>query len=1117
MTTNTITNTTAEVYFLTDGSVRDSFNENGFHPLSNVNMVVVYIEDGTSTNVATINYAPDIRKNWATHWFPCFYRGLVEHTLDGELEPRSFAQYVTTVPNILLAMNQNSTSVMSTAVTVQQQSGSNLIGSYNTVSDLPTSYGDWEDLQDLEEANAVAYVWEAGTNGFYQVVYTSATTSYAWTLVTSSIQNEVYTKQYDVWTITVQPGYGNPAPITELTDEQYRLIWQEFGELTATIETYTLLVDGYEARIIALEDGTYEHPQLTLYNATGNAIATFDGTDVLFNYGGTTIKLSQITLLEDGTTVIPTYELFTNKKQDLTANSTVFYVSQAAIQTAINAISGTDQAYTDAEIAKIVNGTYTADKATKDALGNNIPATYATIVNDELKELLSNKKTVFSASDEFYPTVGLVLTALQTKEDVANKKTDLTDTTSDSFYASVKAIVTALLLKADQATTYTKTEIDNIVASVYKFKGVVALYSDLAAKEATAVAGDVWEVTSSDYGTNVNFAWTDEGPDSWDDIGGIEALATALNNGLMSSGDYSKLLALYTKAELDALLLLKTNIADIVNDVVTGGTEVPLSAQQGVVLKGEIDTNVTDIATNVTSIDVNKLKVIEQDKEIKDLKSQRSSANPSQSALVTQEITAKVDSLPKNAAEQPAGVKGYGLNLKQVVVNGNLVSSLSNVSAGRIILDTDGTIKQVYSYDNSARIFNVISGHKYFVKYIFTGTGTLRTSSNIGIQYETSSVLETDGILSADSKSIYTILTAGATENANFFVVGAGDGELIKQEIIIYNLGTNPLSLTASDLSTIPYFEGESHVTNPTVKTVGKNLFEEIDVSETSGELVYTKLSDTSFSIFADGFTYQVTSRIMDIDFKALTQYTFSGTVSEDIDKDLRFRIQYTDGTNDSFAVITSTPTAYSITSDVSKSIDYMTYIMSATGGTTTYTNFMINEGTTAVAWEAYKSNSITYFLDARSVRSVRDTWVGNVKTKYVEEVAVVGIVSVDDTEYPLALTGGAFTNYLTAGGQESGIIGTDSTTASGTLQYVLATPTTEEIETIGDVPKSYSQATVIQSDMIPDLAEYDSGITIEQTLSPIRELTYVAIIDFVTGLPTEVDLSNCTVASGGL
>jgi hypothetical protein len=52
---------------------------------------------------------------------------------------------------------------------------------------------------------------------------------------------------------------------------------------------------------------------------------------------------------------------------------------------------------------------------------------------------------------------------------------------------------------------------------------------------------------------------------------------------------------------------------------------------------------------------------------------------------------------------------------------------------------------------------------------------------------------------------------------------------------------------------------------------------------------------------------------------------------------------------------------------------------------------------------------------------------------------------------------------------------------------------------------------------MIPDLAIYDSGVTIEQTLSPIRELTYVAIIDFVTGLETEVDLSNCTVASGGL
>jgi hypothetical protein len=239
--TNTITPTTAKVYFLTTGEVRDSYGETTFHPLSNVNMIEVYVEDGDESNVVTINYNPSIRKKWATHWFPCFYRGLVEHTLDGESDPRTFAQYITFMPAILASMNQNSTTPMAVTATLQQQAGTNLIGSYATVASLPTSYGDWEDLQDLNEADAVAYVYEAGVNGFYMVEFDDP--DYAWTLQTTTIQNEVYSKQYDVWNISIQAGYGNPAQQTDLTDEQYRLIWQEFSELAALIASNESEID----------------------------------------------------------------------------------------------------------------------------------------------------------------------------------------------------------------------------------------------------------------------------------------------------------------------------------------------------------------------------------------------------------------------------------------------------------------------------------------------------------------------------------------------------------------------------------------------------------------------------------------------------------------------------------------------------------------------------------------------------------------------------------------------------------------------------------------------------------------------------------------------------------
>jgi hypothetical protein len=79
---------------------------------------------------------------------------------------------------------------------------------------------------------------------------------------------------------------------------------------------------------------------------------------------------------------------------------------------------------------------------------------------------------------------------------------------------------------------YTKNEIDNKVSAVYKYKGSVSTYASLPTTN--RIIGDVWNVTD----TGINYAWDGT---VWDDIGGIEALATAINNGLMSKEDFLKL------------------------------------------------------------------------------------------------------------------------------------------------------------------------------------------------------------------------------------------------------------------------------------------------------------------------------------------------------------------------------------------------------------------------------------------------------------------------------------------------------------------------------------------------------------------------------------------------
>jgi hypothetical protein len=58
----------------------------------------------------------------------------------------------------------------------------------------------------------------------------------------------------------------------------------------------------------------------------------------------------------------------------------------------------------------------------------------------------------------------------------------------------------------------------------------------------------------------------------------------------------------YSTEAIQALALKSLYPSDIINDVTTGGTDVPLSAEQGKTLKGLIDTNTTNIGTKADKI-----------------------------------------------------------------------------------------------------------------------------------------------------------------------------------------------------------------------------------------------------------------------------------------------------------------------------------------------------------------------------------------------------------------------------------------------------------------------------------------------------------------------------------
>lgn len=112
-----------------------------------------------------------------------------------------------------------------------------------------------------------------------------------------------------------------------------------------------------------------------------------------------------------------------------------------------------------------------------------------------------------------------------------------------------------------KSETYSKTEVNNLVSSVYKYRGTVSTYANLAAKEPTSVVGDVWEVIDS----GINYAWNGS---FWDDIGGVEALATLTNNGLMSKEDFAKLSGIEGGAEVN-----------VIEEIVVNGTPLVPTAK----------------------------------------------------------------------------------------------------------------------------------------------------------------------------------------------------------------------------------------------------------------------------------------------------------------------------------------------------------------------------------------------------------------------------------------------------------------------------------------------------------------------------------------------------------
>lgn len=147
-----------------------------------------------------------------------------------------------------------------------------------------------------------------------------------------------------------------------------------------------------------------------------------------------------------------------------------------------------------------------------------------------------------------------------------NVQSDWNATSGDAFILNKPTTV----LGYGITDAYTKTEVDNKLSTVYKYKGVVATSSNLPSTG--MVVGDVWNVTD----TNINYAWDGS---VWDPLGGAVgadvSLATPTTDGLLSASDFVKLSGI--EASANNYTHPATHSADMIVDGTTNkaytGTE----------------------------------------------------------------------------------------------------------------------------------------------------------------------------------------------------------------------------------------------------------------------------------------------------------------------------------------------------------------------------------------------------------------------------------------------------------------------------------------------------------------------------------------------------------------
>lgn len=586
-------------------------------------------------------------------------------------------------------------------------------------------------------------------------------------------------------------------------------------------------------------------------------------------------------------------------------------------------------------------------------------------------------------------------------------------------------------------------------------------------------------------------------------------------------------------------------------------------------LKTEVDTQRQQDILKVTAID----------KELNDFQKTLSMVNVNQEAKQT--VTGYgVISLPKNAANGQISdvvIKGQTWENKLgTVVRDSSVDS--NLTASRCVIDNNGQIK-VTSSIQDIKTYNIIQGHKYFVKYKLKNSSIGRIDNYIKVQVSNAIVVKLGESNQLEAYGLWT-----ATENYPngyfYAVTGTTLGQLDLDYAFVYDLteiygtGKEP---TEEWCNTNLYYisNTKSTICASRLKSVGKNLFDAYNknfgnknVSSFSvgsitdgvvGKSIYS-ISDLNTrcrayfkGVIGKTYTISYPSRYTSVQFHfadnngIITSIFLNRTFTVLDNRYILFSMKKVDGTSFTLAEIeelqaniqivegsVATPyephtesTQYVVAKDSNGNIVELRSLPNGTKDEVRVSGGKAElvKRVSSVRILNGSENWILSLDDANTLRVSLSAYitdgkfVGDDVTAFQIDVLPQKKIFVTDEEGIFINTNRSiFIRINKSKLPTQDLLGFKAWLQANPLKltYQLATPIEMPIEVSGTL-MSYPSGTIYIEPVVADAGVYDNGISVLNQGLPIKELEKLIKVDYLTGVETELDVSKAVIAGDKL